>query len=192
MLTAAGPLCRFRSDVPGEVVTQLALLSAKEPAGSPLPQSPTQRDRYLEALGAHAPVERLWSGPAYRLARDALTGGAAIAIGRDNAQLLEGRFDDWLADVPHRQPFMAILAGGRAASICASVRISPTVHCAGVETHPDFRRRGLALQAAAGWAAAVQALGATPFYSTSWDNLASQAVARRPGFTLVGVDFHVS
>jgi RimJ/RimL family protein N-acetyltransferase len=38
----------------------------------------------------------------------------------------------------------------------------------------------------------VRALDATPFYSTSWDNLASQGVARRLGLTLAGVDFHLT
>jgi hypothetical protein len=42
------------------------------------------------------------------------------------------------------------------------------------------------------WARAVRAQGATPFYSTSWDNLASQRVADRLGFLPVGVDFHIT
>ena len=72
------------------------------------------------------------------------------------------------------------------------MRVSPAVHCAGVETHLDFRRRGHAADAVAGWAFAVRALGAAPFYSTSWDNLASQAVAARLGFRLAALDFHVT
>jgi predicted GNAT family acetyltransferase len=66
------------------------------------------------------------------------------------------------------------------------------VHCAGVETHHDHRQQGHALRAVSGWAAAVRRLGATPFYSTSWDNIASQRVASRLGFEMVGIDFHVS
>ena len=61
-----------------------------------------------------------------------------------------------------------------------------------VHTVPEFRRRGYALAAVAGWAQAVRACGATPFYSTSWDNLASQRVAQRLGGQLVGADFHVT
>jgi predicted GNAT family acetyltransferase len=76
--------------------------------------------------------------------------------------------------------------------ICASVRISDAAHCAGVETQAGHRRRGHAVNAVAGWARAVQSLGAAPFYSTSWDNMASQGVARRLGLSLVGVDFHVT
>jgi predicted GNAT family acetyltransferase len=77
-------------------------------------------------------------------------------------------------------------------SLCASVRVSAAVHCAGVETHPEHRRRGHALVAVSAWAHAVQALGATPFYSTSWDNLASRQVAARLGLQLVASDLHIS
>ena len=100
--------------------------------------------------------------------------------------------ETWLVDVPHRQPFVAIVEGGRAVSLCCSVRISPAVHCAGVKTLAAHRRRGHAVSAVAGWAAAVRALGAAPFYSTSWDNEASQSVAVRLGLSLAGVDFHVT
>jgi predicted GNAT family acetyltransferase len=59
------------------------------------------------------------------------------------------------ADVPKAQPFMALIEGGRAVSICASVRISGAVHCAGVETHPDHRQRGYASEVVAAWAQAA-------------------------------------
>jgi hypothetical protein len=115
-----------------------------------------------------------------------------ITIGDDNAHLLRGGFDNWMSDVPHRRPFMAMIENDQAVSICASVRISEAVHCAGVETLADHRQRGHAVNAVAGWARAVRSLGATPFYSTSWDNVASQGVARRLRLSRVGVDFHLT
>ena len=87
---------------------------------------------------------------------------------------------------------MAIVEDNRAVSICASVRISDTVHCAGVETLVAYRRRGHAVNAVAAWAMAVRSRGATPFYSTSWENHASQRIAARLRLSLVGVDFHVT
>ncbi len=197
MRTAEGPIAKFRADLPVDLVRALEAVSAGEPwdgGSGKLPNRhalPSRHAQYLELLAAHAPVERVWSGPAYMAATGVSPTRPPIAIDGHNAHLLQRRFKDWLADVPHRHPFMAGVEGGDAVSICASVRISRAVHCAGVETHPDYRRRGHALDVVAGWAAAVRSLGATPFYSTSWDNLASQAVANRLGFVMVGADFHV-
>jgi hypothetical protein len=44
----------------------------------------------------------------------------------------------------------------------------------------------------AGWARVVQSLGAMPFYSTSWENTASQAVAKKRHLVPYGTDFHVT
>jgi hypothetical protein len=193
MLTAHGAIARFRADVPDVLVRRLEMICRREPATAVGPGLPAGRLELLEALGGHTPVERVWCGPAYRLPENArLEVGTTVAIDQDGAHLLERGFPDWLADVPHRRPFVAVVEDGRAVAICASVRISPTVHCAGVETHPDYRRRGHALRAVADWASAVRAVGATPFYSTSWDNVASQCVASRLGFEMVGIDFHVT
>ncbi len=45
--------------------------------------------------------------------------------------------------------------------------------------------------AVAAWAAHVRAAGLLPLYSTSWDNHASQGLARSLGFDLYGEDFSV-
>ena len=124
--------------------------------------------------------------------QDVVPNRIPIAIGQENAELLCHYFKNWLPDIAYRQPFMALAEGDNAVSLCASVRISEVVHCAGVETHIDHRRRGYALDVVAGWANSVRSRGATPFYSTSWDNIASQRVACRLGFVLAGVDFHVT
>jgi len=74
---------------------------------------------------------------------------------------------------PHRRPFMAAVECDHAVSICASVRISDAVHCAGVETRTDHRQKAHAVTPwQVGAAGAIS--HAVPFYSTSWDNVASQ------------------
>lgn len=192
MLTAAGPICRFRGDVPDDLSARLEGLCRRAPPAQLAPGLPAIADALIAELARDAPVQSVWCGPAYRLPDGVPTPASAVAVVPASAGLLAATFPDWVADVPHRQPFMVVIERGRAVALCASVRISEAVHCAGVETHPDHRRQGHAASAVTAWAGAVRALGATPFYSTSWDNIASQRLAMRLGFELVGVDFHVT
>ena len=50
-----------------------------------------------------------------------------------------------------------------------------------VETHPDYRRRGLAAQVVSAWAASEVGRGRVAFYSHLAENEASAGVARRLG-----------
>jgi hypothetical protein len=192
MRTADDVICRFRADVPDNLVRTLEELSSQEPRGRDLGKLPVHLLRYRTLLSSHAPVEAVSAGPAYIFTQDVAGSMAPIAIDERNADLLRGGLEDWIPDVPHRRPFMAMVEDERAVAVCASVRISSAVHCAGVETRPEYRQRGHAVNAAAGWGRAVRALGARPFYSTSWDNIASQRVAERLGLTMVAVDFSIA
>ena len=192
MRTAESAVCRFRADLPDDLVRRLEELSTQEPKDAPPGRLPALYSQYLDLLTSHAPVERIWAGPAYMSTRDVSPDASPMAIGDNNAHLLRRCFEDWLPDVPHRQPFMAMIEDDHAVSICASVRISDAVHCAGVETHVAHRQRGHAVNAVAGWAIAVRSLGATPFYSTSWENDASRRVAARLQLSLMAADFHVT
>lgn len=191
MRTAESVICRFRADLPDDLIGRLEELCAQEPRNEAPGKLPAQHSQYLRLLSSHAPVDRVWAGPVYMSTHDNPPKTSPMAIGGHNAHLLHAGFEDWLPDVPHRQPFMAMIEDDRAVSICASVRISDAVHCAGVETFAAYRQRGHALNAVAGWAIAVRSLGATPFYSTSWENNASQRIAARLQLSLVGEDFHI-
>jgi GNAT superfamily N-acetyltransferase len=189
MRTAEGAIARFRQDVPDDLAARLTALCARERVSDPPPERPACEAEYLDAL---APMERVWAGPAFTFPDDPPVFAATVAIDEANASLLREGFEDWAPDVPHRRPFVAVVEEGRAVSICASVRISRDVHCAGVETLPGCRGRGLGSAGVAAWARAVRDLGATPIYSTSWDNLASRGLARRLDLRLFGVDFHIT
>jgi RimJ/RimL family protein N-acetyltransferase len=148
---------------------------------------------YRKLLEDHAPVEQVSAGPAYWLPTPlAAPAEQSLALDASTAHLLRGGLEDWIPDVPHQRPFHVALADDHAVAVCASVRITPAAHEAGVETLPAYRRRGHALTAVAGWANAVAALGALPLYSTSWENEASQGVAARLGARLIGADFYVT
>jgi hypothetical protein len=190
--TIAGNLWRFGAHLPDGLARELEPLCQDEPTTTGLPRTPLHRAELVRLLESHLPVERIWTGPAYRFPADVRPTVRSIEIGAANAHLLRGGFEAWLEDVPHRQPFRAVVEEGRAVSVCASVRITDGAHEAGVETLPSFRRRGHAVNVVAGWARAVNEMGAVPLYSTSWDNVASQRVATRLGLSLFGVDFHVT
>jgi RimJ/RimL family protein N-acetyltransferase len=192
IVSAAGPLIRFRGDVPPEMARRLEALAAAEAWEPDLAGPPARLAAYVEALEAQAPVTSIWSGPAFAMFRAIHPWAPVVDISEANAGLLTGKLAEWLPDIRYRRPFVAVAHDAKAVSLCASVRISPAVHCAGVETHPEHRQRGHALAAVSGWAHAVQQLGATPFYSTSWDNVASRGVASRLGFQHVANDFHIS
>ncbi len=84
---------------------------------------------------------------------------------------------------------MAVVRDGAAVSVCFSSRVGPQATEAEVDTLPDFRGRGYAAAVTAAWGLAVRAAGSIPLYTTSWENLASQGVARRVGLTMYWADW---
>lgn len=160
--------------------------------GEDLTGRPRHAALYERLLEAHAPVRTVESGPAYYFAEYPEPARPPFALTEKDARMLRGGFEELAAELPGWQPFVAILEGGRAVSVCRSVRITPEAHEAGVETLPDYRGWGYAADAVAGWARLVCSLGAAPLYSTSWQNAASQAVARKLRLVQYGADFHIT
>ncbi len=189
--TTAGNLWRFRTDVPDDLAAELENLCSDEPSTSEL-AAPVHQEEYARLLSSHKRIEQIWTGPAYWFETDVVPSLQSVEISEANADLLRGGLQDWLADVPHRRPFMAMIEDDHAVSVCASVRITPAAHAAGVETLPAYRQKGHAANVVAAWANAVRKLGAIPLYSTSSDNTASRALAARLGLSLFGVDFHIT
>ena len=190
--TTAGYVLRTRADVPETTLNTVEEMITREPSSSPLARQPRCGEAIISLLSRNAPVQRVWSGPAYCIDPAVLpeSPDARRITGVDAALL--GTFPDWRDEVDERQPFVVTVAKGQAVSLCSSVRITRAAHAAGVETLPAARRSGMASQAVAEWARAVVELGAIPLYSTSWDNLASQGVAHKLRMTMFGVDFHVT
>jgi RimJ/RimL family protein N-acetyltransferase len=191
--TAAGVLVRFSAGLPEEIAGRLSELGETE-ACNLADKDPVHAMKYLEILATHSLVKGVWNEQAFAFP-DVLEPAVAsevMQITQDNADLLRGGFDNWLADISKAQPFIAVVQNGRAVSLCATVRITPHAHECGIETLPDHRGRGLAGQAAAMWAVEVRKIGATPLYSTLWDNIASQRVAAKLGCRHFGSDFYVA
>jgi hypothetical protein len=180
-------LCRCHADLSADVVAALERIAFADRGR----QRDWPRDyaRYLNILASIGTVQSVRSGMLYVVVDPPEI--AAVPVTQANAGLLRDGLDEWLPDVDAGRLIYAAVVDGRAVSICASVRQAEGVHAAGVETLPAHRAQGFAVQAVAGWASAVLRAGATPFYGTTFDNLASQGVARRLGMRLVGSEFSV-
>jgi RimJ/RimL family protein N-acetyltransferase len=121
-------------------------------------------------------------------------------ITRENSHVLRGLGWDLDAstleisaqEFEARGPLMVAIVDGVAVSACFCARLTARAAEAGVETVEAYRGRGYAPAVVAAWAHAVRAIGRIPLYSTSWDNLASQAVARKLGLIQYGTDLSLA
>ena len=190
--TWMGNLWRFRADLPEMLIEELEALCADEPVGKAFHRQPHHVESYVRLLETHAPGHKLWMGPAYHCTGQLALSRPVRVITKTNAQLLRGGFEKLHSELPTWQPFLGLIEKGRAVSICRSVRITRVAHEAGVETLPDFRGRGYAMDVVAGWARVVHSMGAIPLYSTSWENTASQALAKKLHLMQFGADFHIT
>ena len=190
--TNEGAICRFRHDLPDNIVTQLKEVAAAEPMLMNSRKIPRGHRQFEEILQSHAPIERGWVGPAYRFPEQITPPTNVVRLSRTNAGLLKGDFAEMVSELNSSQPYLAIVEDSQAVSICRSVCLSSRAYEAGVDTLAGYRRRGYATSAVAAWAFAVRALNLIPLYSTSWDNVASQHVAQRLGLVQYGVDYHVT
>lgn len=190
--TNEGSICRFRHDLPDNVVTQLKEAAAAEPMLMNSRKIPRNHRQFKNILQSHAPIERVWVGPAYRFPEQIAPPTNVVRLSRANADLLKENFAEMVSELNSSQPYLAVVEDSQAVSICRSVRLSSHAYEAGVDTLVGYRRRGYATAVVAAWALAVRALNCLPLYSTSWDNVASQGVARRLGLVQYGVDYHVT
>ncbi|MDX1388122.1 MAG: GNAT family N-acetyltransferase, partial [Acidobacteriota bacterium] len=179
--SAEGVSWWFRHDLDPGVISRLEEQARGEGEFGRTDETALRPDPYLEILQRVADVKRVWTGPAYYFPEEIAGGASAVVVDVAQRDVLRRYCAGWLDDVSDCQPFVVVLEGGDAGSLCATVRRSDVAEEAGVETHPDFRGRELAGEVTAAWAREVRRLGRIPLYSTAWTNGASIAVARRLG-----------
>jgi hypothetical protein len=188
--TSRGNVCRFHANLPDELIKELDELCLEETGDILL--EPRHKEKYIQLLSFHNEITKVWQGPAYWCSKVVAPSTPPVAITDANAHFLKGGLEAWLPDVPHLQPFMVAVEDNHAVAVCASVRMIAEAHEAGVETLSAYRRKGHAFNVVAGWANALLEKRVIPLYSTSWENIASQNVAKKLGFALYGTDFHIT
>jgi RimJ/RimL family protein N-acetyltransferase len=186
--TIEGTLWHCRHDLPAPLVAEIDALLAAEPPPVDL-RDPLRCERRLRALlAAHAPIASVWSGPAWWCPEGIVAPRPVEAVRLTDGAALRAHFPGWARDFATSQPCCAVLDGEEAVAVCCSSRWSDIAAEAGADTLEQYRGRGYAAATVAAWAAAVRATGRLPLYSTSWDNVASQGVARTLGLVLYGAD----
>lgn len=189
--TPDGNVLRFRYDMPQGIIRKLTDLVTSEPINHDLPRSTVLLEKIKETLQEHQEIQKIYEGPAYKLPRGITFPSDVKRITTDNVHLLKNSFDYMLSELQFWEPCFVKFVDGNAVSICFSSRIASTSHEAGVETLPHFRGRGYASDVVAAWAAAIYEMNKIPTYSTSWDNTASQSVARKLRCELYGADLSI-
>jgi RimJ/RimL family protein N-acetyltransferase len=191
--TAEGNVLALRHDLPQDLAAELQSLAAREPTPGTLREPARCEDAVLAALARHAPITKPYRGPEYAILGDIPAAGeAAMLITPTNATLLHPGFATLVPELAERQPCLGTVVDGRAVSVCFSSRNGPRAAAAGVETIAEYRGHGYATAATIEWARAVRAEGRQPLYGTTWDNVASQAIARHLNATMFSESWHIS
>jgi hypothetical protein len=175
-------LIRFRGDVPEQTVEACRAIAPELPPWTSEPSVTSLFEPLRVALGGHAPITSEERGPAFRFGdRVASAGDAAtVLIDERSAHLLERHFPYTRSVLAWRSPVVGVVQDGWVVSACFSARKTSAAAEAGVVTEEPYRGRGLAPIVVSGWREVVEGMGAPqPLYSTSWDNAASLAVARK-------------
>lgn len=166
------------ASVAPNLAEELDALAAQERTLDDWEEPPRFAERYRALLSGE-----LIAGPAFEFP-DRIDPPDGVSL-VDDAEMLQRHFRGWTsAETPGRTPMAAILVNGQAVSLCACARRTGEAAEASLETAVRYRGRGLAERVTAAWAIAVRKSGRMPLYSTSWENMASRAVARKLGLSI--------
>lgn len=176
-----------RADVSDAVADELGRFARQEPPVSDFRLPPVFAEQYQSLVGG-----RIWSGPGFTFPERMAEPTSVVEV--DDECLLLHHFRGWLPGeiAEGRAPVMAILEDGYPVSICFCARRTDEAAEAGLETAEPYRGRGYGPRVTAAWALAVRATGRIPIYSTSWDNAASLAVARKLGLVACARDWSLT
>ncbi|MFW5438050.1 GNAT family N-acetyltransferase [Paenibacillus apiarius] len=179
--TKMGQVLRFRSDVPDINVEEILHIMDQDDTTAKIAN-------VIHALGRDKPINRVWLGPAYvcHIIEAGLTD--AVLVTEHNKYCLEAGFPKLASELTFREPCFMVIENDMAVSVCFSARSTARAAEAGVETLEGYRGKGYARSVTSSWSRAVHESRRIPLYSTSWDNYASQSIARRLNLYLYGTD----
>ncbi|WP_410982900.1 GNAT family N-acetyltransferase [Bacillus cereus] len=183
--TKDGTIRRYRFDLPSVLIHEIDELFTNHPNHIDLA-------KIMSMLSKEQSIHKIWIGPAFAFLNDLDNPINVIQVTEENKELLQQNFPNLLHQLKWRQPCFAILKNERIVSVCCSARSTSLVAEASVETLVAFQGKGYGYHVVTAWAKAVQEENRIPLYSTSWDNFASQAVAKKLKLIQYGTDIHFS
>lgn len=176
--TPTGQVVRIGATMPDDLAHDVEETIACHPRSDALQPPMTLLRAVQEALAHHATITQEEGGPAYHFPPSLPSVGEAIRLTEENVEVARQTFPWLIEEWADWGPCYAVIREGAAVSVCFSSRIGTDAEAAGVETLPEFRGRGYAAAVTAAWATAVRERGHIPLYGTTWENSASQGVAR--------------
>ncbi|MGV2883775.1 GNAT family N-acetyltransferase [Paenibacillus taichungensis] len=149
--------------------------------------------KLIRRVETFKPVRSVWMGPAYTFPEKCGEWHPNVQLIESHRTfLLEEHFSDLIERLHEKMPVAAYVIENSAVAVCCSARVSTQGAEASLYTAHNFRGQGYAAEAVKCWQYHIKESGRIPIYSTSWDNIASQTVARRLGLIQFGVDFSIT
>ncbi|MCH4570294.1 GNAT family N-acetyltransferase [Bacillus sp. ES1-5] len=183
--TREGSITRYHCDLDDETVNKIEKLIRE-------PSNHIEIAKVIGVLNEERTVENIWMGPAFMFSNNLHKPTRTIQITEKNKELLRENFPNLIEQMEWRQPYFAIVENERVVSICCSARSTPIAAEASVETLAEFQGNGYGTDVVTAWAISIQEEKRIPLYSTSWDNYASQAVARKLKLINYGMNLHIT
>ncbi|MFS0870221.1 GNAT family N-acetyltransferase [Paenibacillus xylanilyticus] len=182
-MSSAGPLPYYHEQLPLELVHQMGH-DVKLPIDIP---------KLMRRVETFKPVKEIWMGPAYTFREKYDEWNLNVQfIDYNNRFLLKEHFPVLMDRLGVKMPVAAYIIADSAVAVCCSARVSQRGAEASLYTVPAYRGYGYAVETVKCWQYHVQESGRIPLYSTSWDNLPSQQVARKLGLIQFGMDFSIT
>jgi hypothetical protein len=195
----AGNVFGVRTDVADALARELLALAAREPPFAPPNDAPQHLDRYLSLLTRDGVAPQYTAGVVYELPKDLPAPCGVTTVDSEGAEgkkliaaLETNGMPDGLREMGFEDasefwaPWCAALFYGQLVAVCFAARLSDRGAEAGVATAKNFRGRGFAAAATAGWSRMTSLRSRRLFYSTDRTNRSSQRVAERLGLRLIG------
>jgi RimJ/RimL family protein N-acetyltransferase len=182
--TKEGNIVRYLNSLDVDIVERIEFATMK---------NRTDLVELIRILSKDCKLNNLSIGPAYAFP-DVTDKSCtrAIQVTYENKELLKPHFPYTFEDFDHKQPCFVIVEDKIVVSICCSARQTSKADEASVFTHEAYRGRGYGVEVTTAWAAEVQKQGRMALYSTSWDNFASQSIARKLQLVQYGTDIHIN